>query len=151
MWRKSTLQHFDLGAVISSLLKTPPLALPDSDSAGHIGCIDGRGRVVEIVGHPPSGKGFSVPTRLGGVRPGGEKLGPGSGHSGPLAHRGLPSLSPVFFHGSARRRSSGEGYCHELGLIPVSFSFLFLALPLRLSCSRSQSALTLIGMAPVSF
>ncbi len=44
MWRKSTLQHFDLGAVISSLLKTPPLALPDSDSAGHVGCIDGRGR-----------------------------------------------------------------------------------------------------------
>ncbi len=31
------------GAVISSLLKTPPL--PDSDSAGHVGCIDGRGRV----------------------------------------------------------------------------------------------------------
>ncbi len=28
MWRKSTLQHFDLGAVISSLLKTPPLPLP---------------------------------------------------------------------------------------------------------------------------
>ncbi len=25
MWRKSTSQHFDLGAVISSLLKTPPL------------------------------------------------------------------------------------------------------------------------------
>ncbi len=44
MWRKSTLQHFDLGAVISSLLKTPPLALTDSDSAGHVGCIDGRGR-----------------------------------------------------------------------------------------------------------
>ncbi len=31
MWRKSTLQHFDLGAVISSLLKTPPLALPLSN------------------------------------------------------------------------------------------------------------------------
>ncbi len=50
VWRKSTLQHFELGAVISSLLKTPPLALPpplpltDSDSAGHVGCIDGRGR-----------------------------------------------------------------------------------------------------------
>ncbi len=28
MWRKSTLQHFDLGAVISSLLKTLPLPLP---------------------------------------------------------------------------------------------------------------------------
>ncbi len=41
VWRKSTSQHFDLGAVISSLLKTPPL--PDSDSAGHVGCIDGRG------------------------------------------------------------------------------------------------------------
>ncbi len=45
----------------------------------------------------------------------------------------------------------GEGYCHEPGLILVSFSFLFLALPLRLSCSRSQSALALIGTAPVSF
>ncbi len=47
VWRKSTLQHFDLGAVISSLkiLKTPPLPLTDSDSAGHVGCIDGRGRV----------------------------------------------------------------------------------------------------------
>ncbi len=46
VWRKSTLQHFDLGAVISSLLKTPPLALAlaDSDSAGHVGCIDGRAR-----------------------------------------------------------------------------------------------------------
>ncbi len=44
VWRKSTLQHFDLSAVISSLLKTPPLALADSDSAGHVGCIDGRGR-----------------------------------------------------------------------------------------------------------
>ncbi len=48
VWRKSTSQHFDLGAVISSLLKTPPLPrplpLPDSDSAGHVGCIDGRGR-----------------------------------------------------------------------------------------------------------
>ncbi len=44
VWRKSTSQHFDLGAVISSLLKTLPLALPDSDSAGHVGCIDGRGR-----------------------------------------------------------------------------------------------------------
>ncbi len=48
MWRKSTLQHFDLGAIISSLLKTLPLPLPlpptDSDSAGHVGCIDGRGR-----------------------------------------------------------------------------------------------------------
>ncbi len=52
--RKSTSQHFDLGAVISSLLKTPalalalalppPLPLTDSDSAGHVGCIDGRGR-----------------------------------------------------------------------------------------------------------
>ncbi len=28
VWRKSTLQHFDLGAVISSLLKTPPLPPP---------------------------------------------------------------------------------------------------------------------------
>ncbi len=28
MWRKSTSQHFDLGAVISSLLKTLPLPLP---------------------------------------------------------------------------------------------------------------------------
>ncbi len=44
VWRKSTSQHFDLGAVISSLLKTLPLPLPDSDSAGHVGCIDGRGR-----------------------------------------------------------------------------------------------------------
>ncbi len=25
VWRKSTSEHFDLGAVISSLLKTPPL------------------------------------------------------------------------------------------------------------------------------
>ncbi len=28
MWRKSSLQHFDLGAVTSSLLKTLPLPLP---------------------------------------------------------------------------------------------------------------------------
>ncbi len=28
MWRKSTLQHFDLGAVISSLLKTAPPPSP---------------------------------------------------------------------------------------------------------------------------
>ncbi len=28
VWRKSTSQHFDLGAVISSLLKTPPLPHP---------------------------------------------------------------------------------------------------------------------------
>ncbi len=40
VWRKSTSQHFDLGAVISS----PPLPLPDSDSAG---CIDGRGSFQE--------------------------------------------------------------------------------------------------------
>ncbi len=36
------MQHFDLGAVISSLLKTLPPPLPLPDSAGHVGCIDGR-------------------------------------------------------------------------------------------------------------
>ncbi len=30
MWRKSTLQHFDLGAVISSLLKTSPVTIVTS-------------------------------------------------------------------------------------------------------------------------
>ncbi len=29
VWRKSTSQHFDLGVVISSLLKTPPPPVPD--------------------------------------------------------------------------------------------------------------------------
>ncbi len=46
-----------------------------------------------LAARPPSGKGFSVPGRLGGVRPGGEKLDPGQGHSGLLTHRGLALAS----------------------------------------------------------
>ncbi len=43
MWRKSTLQHFDLGAVISSLLKTLPLPLPSIQPTCPALSLSGRG------------------------------------------------------------------------------------------------------------
>ncbi len=43
MWRKSTLQHFDLGAVISSLLKTISLPLPSIQPTWPALSLSGRG------------------------------------------------------------------------------------------------------------
>lgn len=60
--------------------------------------------------------GISVFGGLGGVQPGGGKVGPSLEHYGPLTHRGVSSSLVFFF---------GWRYYQELCLITLSLSFFF--------------------------